>query len=250
MSDPALLAPPGPHLPEVSHGEDVWLVDEAGRRYLDGSSGAVVTSLGHGNPEIASVLQKQAMLVDFAPLSAVLCTSKVAAALGSDELGAAAAHTYTNTPLPAAVGLAALEVMKRQDLVARASALGVVLHEALVSLSQEIEIIGDIRGLGLLQGVELVADRQTLEPFDPKLRVTARLVDAARHRGLLVYPAALGINGQAGDAIVVAPPLIISETDIGELVTRLREALLDVSGDLNEARPPHGFHRGGGTTRG
>ena len=460
MSDSALLAPPGPHLPVVSHGEGVWLVDEAGRRYLDGSSGAVVTSLGHSNREIASALQKQAMLVAFAhrtqfrnrpaeelaaalvdlvspplaraallssgseanelaiklavrfwqkqgqprkhgiisrwtsyhgstlgalsatghparrrpfadllhpfprvsppyclrcpvgaspencaeacledlevaiqregpeqlaafiaepvvgaaagvlvppsgyhervrelcdqyellwiadevmsgcgrtgrwlavehwdtvpdlvtlgkgltggyaPLSAVLCTSKVAAALGSDELGAAAAHTYTNTPLPAAVGLAALEVMKRQDLVARASTLGVVLHEALVSLSQEIEIIGDVRGLGLLQGVELVADRQTLEPFDPKLRVTARLVEAARHRGLFVYPAALGINGQAGDAIVVAPPLIISETDIGELVTRLREALLDVSVDLNEARPPHGFLRGGGTTLG
>jgi adenosylmethionine-8-amino-7-oxononanoate aminotransferase len=458
MSDSALLAPPGPHLPVVSHGEGVWLVDEAGRRYLDGSSGAVVTSLGHGNAEIAAALQKQAMIVAFAhrtqfrnrpaeelaaalvdlaspplahaallssgseanelaiklavrfwqkqgqprkhsiisrwtsyhgstlgalsatghparrrpfadllhpfprvsppyclrcpvgaspencaeacledlevaiqregperlaafiaepvvgaaagvlvppsgyhervrelcdqyellwiadevmsgcgrtgrwlavehwdtvpdlvtlgkgltggyaPLSAVLCTSKVAAALGSDELGAAAAHTYTNTPLPAAVGLAALEVMKRQDLVARASALGVVLREALASLSQEIDMIGDVRGLGLLQGVELVANRQTLEPFDPKLRVTARLVEAARHRGLLVYPAALGINGQAGDAIVIAPPLIISETDIGELVTRLREALLDVSLNLNEAGPPHGYLRGGGTT--
>jgi adenosylmethionine-8-amino-7-oxononanoate aminotransferase len=458
MSDPALLAPPGLHLPVVSHGEGVWLVDEAGRRYLDGSSGAVVTSLGHGNAEISAALQQQAMTVAFAhrtqfrnrpaedlaaalvdlappplaraallssgseanelamklavrfwqeqgqprkhgiisrwtsyhgstlgalsatghparrrpfadllhpfprvsppyclrcpvgaspencaeacledfevaiqregperlaafiaepvvgaaagvlvppsgyhervrelcdqyellwiadevmsgcgrtgrwlavehwdtvpdlvtlgkgltggyaPLSVVLCTSKVAAALGSDELGAAAAHTYTNTPLPAAVGLAALEVMKRQDLVGRASALGVVLHEALASLSQEIEMIGDVRGLGLLQGVELVADRQTLEPFDPKLRVTARIVEAARHRGLLVYPAPLGINGQAGDAIVVAPPLIISETDIGELVTRLREALLDVSLNLNEAGPPHGFPRGGGTT--
>jgi adenosylmethionine-8-amino-7-oxononanoate aminotransferase len=66
MSDSALLAPPGPHLPVVSHGEGVWLVDEAGRRYLDGSSGAVVTSLGHGNAEIAAALQKQAMIVAFA----------------------------------------------------------------------------------------------------------------------------------------------------------------------------------------
>jgi 4-aminobutyrate aminotransferase-like enzyme len=137
--------------------------------------------------------------------------------------------------------------MKREDLVARASALGVVLHEALASLSQEIDMIGDVRGLGLLQGVELVADRQTLEPFDPKLRVTARLVEAARHRGLLVYPAALGINGQAGDAVVVAPPLIISETDIGELITRFGEALFDVSLNLNEAGPPHGCLHGGRT---
>jgi adenosylmethionine-8-amino-7-oxononanoate aminotransferase len=95
-------------------------------------------------------------------------------------------------------------------------------------------MIGDVRGLGLLRGVELVADRQTLEPFDPELRVTTRLVEAARHRGLLVYPAALGINGQSGDAIVVAPPLIISETEIKELVARLREALLDVGRVLNE----------------
>jgi 4-aminobutyrate aminotransferase-like enzyme len=124
--------------------------------------------------------------------------------------------------------------MKRQGLVARASAVGVVLHEALASLSEEIEMIGDVRGLGLLRGVELVADRETLEPFDPELRVTARLVEAARHRGLLVYPAALGINGQSGDAIVVAPPLIISETEIKELVARLREALLDVGRVLNE----------------
>ena len=95
-------------------------------------------------------------------------------------------------------------------------------------------MIGDVRGMGLLQGVELVADRHTLEPFDPGLRVTARLVEASRHRGLLVYPAALGINGQSGDAIVVAPPLIISETEIEELVTRLRGALLDVGSGLNE----------------
>jgi adenosylmethionine-8-amino-7-oxononanoate aminotransferase len=94
-------------------------------------------------------------------------------------------------------------------------------------------MIGDVRGLGLLQGIELVADRQTLGPFDPELRVTARLVEAARHRGLLVYPAALGINGRAGDAIVVAPPLVISETDLTELVIRLRRALLDVDRDLN-----------------
>lgn len=58
-----------------------------------------------------------------------------------------------------------------------------------------------------------------------------------------------GVCGSC-DAIVVAPPLIISETDIWELVTRLREALLDVSVDLNEARPPHGFPRGGGATLG
>jgi adenosylmethionine-8-amino-7-oxononanoate aminotransferase len=167
-------------------------------------------------------------------LSGVICTSKLAAALGPGELGAATAHTYTNTPLPAAVGLAALGVMKRQDLVARASAIGVVLHEALASLSEEIEMIGDVRGLGLLQGIELVADRQTLEPFDPELRVTARLVEAARQRGLLVYPAALGINGHSGDAIVIAPPLIVTEAEIRELVTRLREALLDVSRGLNE----------------
>ena len=95
-------------------------------------------------------------------------------------------------------------------------------------------MIGDVRGLGLLQGVELVADRRTLEPFDPKLGVTARLVEAARHHGLLVYPAALGIDGRAGDAIVVAPPLIIEETEIRELVGRLREALLDVGRGLNE----------------
>ena len=98
-------------------------------------------------------------------------------------------------------------------------------------------MIGDVRGLGLLHGVELVADRQTLDPFDPELRVTTRLVEAARHHGLLVYPAALGINGQSGDAIVVAPPLIISETEIGELVIRLREALLDVGRALNERSP-------------
>jgi len=447
LNDLALLAPPGPHLPVVSHGEGVWLVDEAGRRYLDGSSGAVVSSLGHGNAEIAAALRRQAMTVAFAhrtqfrnrpaeelagalvdlapppltraallssgseanelamklairfwqeqgqprkhrfisrwtsyhgstlgalsatghparrrafadllhsfprvsppyclrcpvgrspencaeaclddlevaiqregperlaafiaepvvgaaagvlvppsgyhervrelcdryellwiadevmsgcgrtgrwlaiehwdavpdlvtlgkglsggyaPLSAVLCTSKVAAAVRSGGLGAASAHTYTNTPLPAAVGLASLEVMKREDLVAHASTLGMVLHEVLASLSEEIEMIGDVRGLGLLQGVELVADRQTLEPFDPKLRVTARLVEAARHHGLLIYPAALGINGQSGDAIVVAPPLIISEAEIGELVIRLREALLDVGRVLNEESP-------------
>jgi adenosylmethionine-8-amino-7-oxononanoate aminotransferase len=168
----------------------------------------------------------------YAPLSAVLCTEEIATSLESSQIGIGGGHTYTNTPLPAAAGLATLKVIKQQNLITRASELGEELHEKLSSLGEDIKIVGDERGLGLLRGIELVADRQTLAPFDPNLHVTNRLVQAARHRGLLVYPAALGINGQAGDAIMVAPPLIINESELNELVRRLRQALLDVARNL------------------
>ena len=84
---------------------------------------------------------------------------------------------------------------------------------------------GDVRGRGLLQGVELVADRGTQEPFDPKLKMHARVKREAMTRGLMVYPMGGTADGTRGDHVLIAPPFIIDDGTIDTIVERLGEAI-------------------------
>jgi len=86
-------------------------------------------------------------------------------------------------------------------------------------------IVGDVRGRGLMLGFELVKDKATKEPFDPKLHISARLDDEAFMRGLITYPCAGAIDGWAGDMTLLAPPLIITREQVDEIVGLLDESL-------------------------
>jgi adenosylmethionine-8-amino-7-oxononanoate aminotransferase len=85
--------------------------------------------------------------------------------------------------------------------------------------------VGDIRGRGLFRGVELVADRETKAPFDPTRRIAAGLKGAAMDEGLIVYPASGTVDGRMGDHVLIAPPFIIGEAEIDDLVLRLDRAV-------------------------
>lgn len=159
----------------------------------------------------------------YAPLGAVVCRGEIAEAVleaGSFPHG----FSYAGNPLAAAVGLAVLDVLEGRDLMARAVDRGAQLRSGLEALQAGSRIVGDVRGKGLLLGVEFVADRASRRPFPLEADV-ARLVTAtAADEGLLVYPRRGG-GGLSGDHVLVAPPLTISADEVDELLARFERTM-------------------------
>jgi len=85
--------------------------------------------------------------------------------------------------------------------------------------------VGDVRGRGLFRGVEIVADKNTKAPFDPKLGIAAKLKKACFADGLMVYPMGGTIDGESGDHALIAPPFIIDETHVAEIAAKFTGAL-------------------------
>jgi adenosylmethionine-8-amino-7-oxononanoate aminotransferase len=123
-----------------------------------------------------------------------------------------------------AVGLEVLNVITENRLTENAEAMGKILKTGLERLKKRFEFIGQVRGMGLLTAIELVADRKTREPFPAEYNVHFLLTDEAYDEGLIVYPRR-PINGLKGDHIMVAPPLISTRKEIRELLALLERAL-------------------------
>jgi adenosylmethionine-8-amino-7-oxononanoate aminotransferase len=123
---------------------------------------------------------------------------------------------------------AALEVQRiieRDGLVARVHTSGTRLEALLRASLGQHPNVGDIRGRGLFWGIELVRDRTLKTPFDPALRLHARVKAEAMARGLMVYPMGGTVDGQRGDHILLAPPFIVSDAELLQITERLCAAL-------------------------
>lgn len=162
----------------------------------------------------------------YAPLAALLVSEHVEDVFRSSALPFVHGFTYQAHPVACAAGLAVLDIIQREELVDNAGVRGVQLRGGLEALKARHPTIGEIRGKGLLQGIEFVADRVTREPFKRDMGFTSKLIDAALHQGLALYPGNSG-NGH-GDQVLVSPPLIVTSDDIDEIVKRLDAALTDV----------------------
>jgi len=138
--------------------------------------------------------------------------------------------TFSHHAVGAAAGLAVLRYLQKNDLVAASAAKGKVLGEKLNEALSDVPYVGDVRGIGLMWGIEFVADRATKAPFPRAARFARRVADAAFNKGLIVYPCTGCADGLAGDLVMVAPPFIITEAQMDEAVGLLREAVLEVSG--------------------
>ncbi len=133
-------------------------------------------------------------------------------------------YTYSGNPLACSAGLAVLEELEEQDLIANAAAMGEVLMARLRGLMARYPFIGDVRGMGLLTAFEFVADRETMEPLPVALNAHSRLVELAYERGLITYSRRTR-GGVAGDHFMVAPPLIVTEAQIDEIMEIFTESL-------------------------
>lgn len=157
----------------------------------------------------------------YQPIGAMLCSTqiydRIAAGTGFFQHG----HTYLGHPIATAAGCAVLKEMLERDLIAGVQTKGTAFEERLRARFAQTPHVGDIRGRGLFWGVEFVADRATKQPFASKLGIAGKLKKAAMAEGLACYPMAGTRNGRDGDHVLLAPPFIMTETQMDEVVEKL-----------------------------
>ncbi|WP_319774380.1 aspartate aminotransferase family protein [Breoghania sp.] len=161
----------------------------------------------------------------YQPIGAMLCSGKIYAAIEAGSGFFQHGHTYMGHPTAAAAACAVVRALDERDLLAHVRAQGEKLDAALREAFGQHSHVGDIRGRGLFRGVELVAERGSKATFDPALGVAPKIKKAAFEAGLICYPMQGTIDGQHGDHILLAPPFIISDDQIGELVDKLNTAI-------------------------
>ena len=218
----AITPPPGYYgrIREICDAHDVLFIADEVMTGL-GRTGATFAMEHWGVAPDLMVLGK-GLGAGYTPIGAVLVSERAIRSIRDGSGLMLYGHTMSGNPLSCAVALAVLRRIVDDGLAARAAVLGERLGEGLRALATRHAIVGDVRGLGLLWGVELVdADGGT---FPSDLGVTARLVTAAFEDGLIVYPASGAVEGR-GDAILVAPPLVADAAVIDELLERLDRAL-------------------------
>lgn len=161
----------------------------------------------------------------YQPIGAMLCSKQIYQAIEDGSGFFQHGHTYLGHPVATAAALAVVKTMLDRGLVQRSAEMGEKLQSALVQKFGQHPNVGDIRGRGLFRGIELVADRETKTPFDPKLGLAKKIKKAAFEAGLICYPMSGTRDGVHGDHILLAPPFILTDEQIDEIVTKLDLAI-------------------------
>jgi adenosylmethionine-8-amino-7-oxononanoate aminotransferase len=156
----------------------------------------------------------------YVPLSLVVAPRRLVDVLAAGSGAVLHAQTFSHHPTLCAAGVAALKYLRRHRLIERCAGLGPVLHDRLQAL-RSCPAVGDVRGRGLLAGIEFVADQNTRQPFPPATRFAEAFAATALELGLVVWPNSNQLEDGTGDLAMIAPPFIITEEQIGELVELL-----------------------------
>lgn len=160
----------------------------------------------------------------YVPLSAVITSTRVLDPISQGSGALKHAQTFSHVPSICAAGLAAVRYMQAHRLVDEAADMGDILQEKLDAL-RELPAVGDVRGIGMLAGVEFVADKKTKKPFPRSLKMAETLVAAAQAQGLVLWPNVGHADGENGDLVMIAPPFVITPSEIDMIVRRLGKAL-------------------------
>jgi len=161
----------------------------------------------------------------YQPIGALLTSAAIYDAIAAGTGFFQHGHTYMGHTMAATAANAVLGEILGRDLLSRVSEQGAKLDAALREEFSQHPHVGDIRGRGLFRGVELVEDRQTKATFDPKKGLAARIKKEAFAAGLICYPMSGTIDGQHGDHVLLAPPFIIEDAQIDELIGKLSTAI-------------------------
>ncbi|MEW4284788.1 aspartate aminotransferase family protein [Priestia koreensis] len=228
----ALTPPDGYYekIQEICEKHDVlFIMDEV----MTGN-GRTGTHFGyqHWNVKPDIVTLGKGLSAGYSPIAATLASQKVIDPILSGTKVVMSGHTFSGNPLSAAVSMAVLSYLERYKLVDQVEEKGKRLKQKLKRLQGETSMIGDIRGKGLLIGVELVQNTLTKQPFERHLNVMSRLVEKAQRNGLLIYPAAAGEDGIDGDAVILSPPFIISDDEMDELFNLFSLSIKELEHEL------------------
>lgn len=160
----------------------------------------------------------------YVPLSGFVARGELIEAIYASGGDFMHAQTFAHHPVACAAGLATIRYLQEHKLIERCREMGFYLHEKLCAL-QAHSFVGEVRGKGLFAGLELVANKTTRVPFSRALKVTEKISAEALARGLIVWPNTGHVDGTNGDAILLAPPFIVSREEIDEIVALLEQAL-------------------------
>lgn len=237
-SAPGVDAPPG-YLSRVAAAcarEDILLIaDEV--LCGTGRTGRFL-AVHHDDVVPDVVVLSKALGAGHIPLGAVIVRRHVYEAISNAAPGHLVhGFTYAGMPLAAAVGLEVMRVMEDEGIIAGNAGRGARLLAGLDALRRH-SIVGDVRGRGLLIGVEFVADRGTRACFPAQAGITQRIYESCLDEGLIVYPCGGTVDGRLGDQILVAPPFIIHDDEIDELVSRLDRAVARVTASVADGVVP------------
>ena len=161
----------------------------------------------------------------YQPIGAMLASAKIIAAIEAGSGAFQHGHTYMGHATACATALAVQQTIREERLLDAVRTRGEDLSAALTERFGNHAHIGNIRGRGLFMGLELVRDRISKQPFDPALKLHARIKTEAMARGLMCYPMGGTIDGRLGDHVLLAPPYIITPEEIGELTDKLGAAI-------------------------
>lgn len=160
----------------------------------------------------------------YAPLSAVVASTSLLDVLSEGSGGLLHAQTFSHHPVLCAAGLATLRYMETHQLIERCATIGLELQRRLATLN-ELPHVEDMRGRGLLAGIEFVQDKDTRDPFPRDARFAETFAEAALQMGLVVWPNTGHADGVRGDLVSVAPPFVITDNQIDELIRLFTAAM-------------------------
>ena len=162
----------------------------------------------------------------YAPLAATILRDGIWRAFESGSGKVQHSYTYGGNPLSCAAGVAVLRYLEEHSLAERAGAIGAELVRAIRDATADLPWVGDVRGLGLFLGIELVADSSTREPFPVALDIAHRVVDEAFDRGMLILGGVTGnVDGVAGDHVELLPPYTIADDHCEFIAATLKESI-------------------------
>lgn len=229
----AVVPPPGyfEHVSNICRSEGVlFIADE------------VMTGMGRCGKEFAFqswspeaapdiVVLAKGLTSGYLPLGAVIASKKVMDPLRSVSKQFVHGFTYNGHPVCVAAGSAVLDVIKNKALFSRARSLEKVMREELSSLLK-VDAVGDVRGVGVLWGIEFVADKKTKAAFSADFNFAGRVGAECSTRGVMVYPMQGAVDGYSGDHLLIAPPAVITEDEIAECARVIGEAVKAASSSI------------------
>ncbi|MGI5951403.1 MAG: aspartate aminotransferase family protein [Brooklawnia sp.] len=164
----------------------------------------------------------------YAPLSSVVLFPEIFSVLGGPSGRHQQGYTFSGLPMSCAVGVAVSDYIEEHQLFAAAAERGASLHRKLREALKESAYVGDIRGRGMLVGIEFVEDKASLKPFPEELQIAGRVTQGCRDRGVILSPGSPQIDDfHGGDQIHLAPPFVTSEEDVDLIVSAIRDSVTD-----------------------
>jgi adenosylmethionine-8-amino-7-oxononanoate aminotransferase len=177
-------------------------------------------------PDIMSVAK--GLAAGYLPLGAAIYNDKVADAIHGRHGAPMTGHTFTGHTACCAAGVAVQKIVERDKLVERVNAMEGTLRAMLVEATRDIAAVGDIRGRGFFQAIELVADRETKKPFDGERKLFMKIRQQAFLNGLICYPVGGNVDGINGDVVIIAPPYNVTEAELTEIVDKTASSIAQV----------------------